>query len=339
MGVSCLQRRGEVTTTILGLLFREGFSQKTVSWKARGNETLLTLRAKRKKIPRIYRSLTRTLSHRYPGLTVRRFASNTIRVYCGHHLTHQLFFVMPVKAPRPLPPPAAGVIKRPPGKKRVRVAIVIDDIGNDLKIARELMNLPVPVTLSIFPFAPHAREIAREALERHHTILMHLPMEPDGYPGRGKDPGPGALFVKMSSGEIRRQLITDLDRIPEVCGINNHMGSRFTCDLKGMRVVLKVLKKRGKIFLDSRTTAKSVGYALAKELGVPTAQRDVFMDNVRDVHKIRRQLGHLIALAKRRGYAIGIGHPHRATLLALRKALPRYRREGIDFVYITALVR
>jgi polysaccharide deacetylase 2 family uncharacterized protein YibQ len=201
------------------------------------------------------------------------------------------------------------------------------------------MNLPVPVTLSIFPFASHAREIAREAIKRHHVILMHLPMEPDGYPGRGKDPGPGALFVRMSPGEIRRQLITDLNRIPEVCGINNHMGSRFTCDSKGMRVVMKVLKERGKIFLDSRTTAKSVGYALAKELGVPTAKRDVFMDNVRDVRKIRKQLDHLIALAKKRGSAIGIGHPHRATLLALRKALPHYQKEGIDFVYITTLVR
>ena len=294
-----------------------------------------------------YKVLAEKLVRRFKGVTVRKGSHGVIRVSCGGRVSHRLVFIPPAfplprgekKVKGTVPPIGPSVAPIKPRKgKTVKVALVIDDIGNDRAIAKKLLDLPIPITLSIFPFAPYSREIAKEALAKRHVILMHLPMEPIGYPGKGKDPGPGALYVRMSPEEIKKQLNADLDRIPEVSGINNHMGSRFTCDSEGMRAVMVVLKQRKKIFLDSRTIAGSVGYETAKEVGIPTARRDVFLDNTRDVATIRRQLDHLVAIAKKRGTAIGIGHPHRATYLALKKAIPEYLKEGVEFVYITSLV-
>lgn len=341
---SCLHRQGEVTMIILGVLFQEGFSRNNVTWQSHGIETVFTLKAGEKKAQKVYRALIRKLRYRYRNLKIRKNDHDVIRVYCGKRVTHRFTFIKPSAfipyaegRPEKKIVPMAPV--KPAGEKVVKVAIVIDDIGNDLSIARDLLNLPVPVTLSIFPFAPYSREIAREARTKKHEILMHLPMEPEGYPGKGKDPGPGALYVKMCRKEVERQLMADLDRIPEVCGINNHMGSRFTCDPEGMRAVMEVLKKRKKIFLDSRTIAKSIGFKIAREAGIPTVSRDVFLDNTRDVKKVKQQLDHLVEIARKKGYGIGIGHPHRATYLALKKAIPEYRKAGVKFVYITSLTR
>ncbi len=348
---SCLHHHRDMTTYVLGLLFQEGFTRRSVAWRNHNGVTILSVRGGARAQQEVYGLLSEKLAHRYGNVRVRKGRHGGILISCGGRVTHRFVFIkrpvtapyaeikpkakVPVQAPVP---PAAATIKPSKKGKGVRVAIVIDDIGNDLPIARELLNLPVPITLSIFPLAPYSKEIAREALLKKHVILMHLPMEPEGYPGKGKDPGPGALYVKMRPDEIRKQLLADLELIPQVCGINNHMGSRFTCDAEGMKTVMEVLKEKGKIFLDSRTIAASVGYKIARQAGVPTAKRDVFLDNVRDVKRIREQLDRLIAIAKKRGTAIGIGHPHRATYLALKKAIPEYLKDGVKFVYITALV-
>ncbi len=305
--------------------------------------TSFTLRADQRGFQRVYRALSKELGHLYKGIKIVKKRHGSLSILCGRRVTWRLAFIPPpvVVYPEAARKPLKREEVKPPPREKVkkpRVAIVIDDIGNDLGIARDLLNLPVPVTLSIFPFAPHAREIAREAVSKGYDILMHLPMEPEGYPGKGKDPGTGALYVSMTSSELVKQLNQDLDQIPEVCGINNHMGSRFTSERRGMKIVMEVLKKRKKIFLDSRTSRKSVGYQVARECGIPTVKRDVFLDNTRDVQKIREQLDRLIEEAKKRGYAVGIGHPHRATYLALKKALPGYLKNGIEFVFVSTLV-
>jgi len=342
--LSCLHNQKEVTTDIFSVLFREGLSRKSVKWVSHGHVVSFTIKAGRRKEQEVYRALVKELARKYKGLRLKKNGHGTIQIFCGKRVTHQLTFALPAvsypsakaKPIKPLPPVART---RLPKVKAIKVAIVIDDIGYDIPIARDFLNLPVPITLSIFPYAPHSKEIAREARSKHHEVLMHLPMEPEGYPGKGKDPGPGALYVKMSSSEIVRQIDSDLDRIPEVCGVNNHMGSRFTCDPKCVKVLMETLKKRKKFFLDSRTSTKSVGFKIAEEEGIPTAKRDVFLDNVRDVKKIRLQLDHLVERAKKKGYGVGIGHPHLATYLALKKAIPDYQKEGVEFVFISSLVR
>jgi len=347
--LSCHKHLKEITTLIQGTLFQEGLSQHEVVWKHHEGKTSFTLKTTREKFRKVYAALQKELKNKYRGIRLEKKGHEILLILCRHRVTHRLAYIpspppsvsYPSKKEKPAKPEHAVVptVARKKKAKGVKVAIVIDDIGNDLSIARNLLNLPAPVTLSIFPYAPHSKEIAREAKEKGHEILMHLPMEPEGYPGKGKDPGPGALYVKMSPEELTQQLNKDLDQIPEIRGINNHMGSRFTSNPKEMKVVMEVLKKRKKFFLDSKTAASSVGFKVAQEEGIPTITRDVFLDNTRDVKKIKEQLDRLIKDAKKRGYAVGIGHPHRATYLALKKAIPEYEKQGIEFVYVSTLVR
>ena len=344
---SCLKSQKAITTLILSTLFQQGFSQKDVSWKKHGTKIFFTIKASKKKFKHVYARLDRELPQNFKGARLREKGPNTLVISCGRHVTHRLAFIPPPTVsypphkakqakPKQLPAPPVSPVKK---AKRVKIAIVIDDIGNDLSIARDLLDLPVPITLSIFPYAPYSKEIAKEAKKKGHEVLMHLPMEPEGYPGKGKDPGPGALYVCMKPEDIIRQLNKDLDQIPEISGINNHMGSRFTCSREGMKAVMEVLRKRNKFFLDSRTSAKSIGYQVARESGIPTIRRDVFLDNSRDVKKIREQFDLLVEKAKKRGYAVGIGHPHRATYLALKRAIEDYRDKGIEFVFVSSLAR
>lgn len=215
---------------------------------------------------------------------------------------------------------------------RAKVAIVIDDIGHNLNLARKLMELPV--TFSILPYRPYSVRIAEEARAKGREVLLHLPMEAKD---PGKDPGKGSLLVSMSSDEIRRIVDKDLRAVPYIKGVNNHMGSLFTEDGRLMEIVLEEVKERGLFFLDSKTTSSSTGYTLAKMMGLKAMERDVFIDNERDVDYIKKQLKRLMEIAKRRGYGIAIGHPHPSTIAAIREMLPSFEKEGIEVVPVSSL--
>ncbi len=208
-----------------------------------------------------------------------------------------------------------------------RVAIIIDDIGNQKKLATALMNLDLNLSFAVMPFRPFSRELAVRAAALHHDVLLHLPMEPHNM--RRWNPGPGALLLSMSRDEMRRVLDQDLAELPMVIGVNNHMGSRFTENVPAMSYVLKILKARNLIWLDSLTSPKSVGFRLGRKLGLRTARRDVFLDNTQSAAAITAQLNKLINLAGRRGYAIGIAHPHPSTLKALRLNHERLKHQVI----------
>jgi polysaccharide deacetylase 2 family uncharacterized protein YibQ len=163
-----------------------------------------------------------------------------------------------------------------------------------------------------------------------------VPMEPlDGE----LDAGPQALLDRLPADEVLRRLRWDLSRFDGYVGINNHMGSRFTQSRDGMRVVLQEIKNRGLLFIDSRTIADSVGGKLAAELGVPHADRDVFLDNEQEAAAVEQQLARTEEVARRRGYAIAIGHPHDATIAALTRWLPTLERRGFVLVPVSAIVR
>ncbi len=208
-----------------------------------------------------------------------------------------------------------------------RIAIIIDDIGNQKKLAVALMNLDLNLSFSVMPFRPFSRELALKAAALHYDVLLHLPMEPHNL--RRWNPGPGALLLSMSHGEMNRILDQDLTELPMVIGVNNHMGSKFTENIPAMTYVLKILKARHLIWLDSLTSPKSVGFRLGRKLGLRTARRDVFLDNTQSAAAITVQLNKLINLAHRRGYAIGIAHPHLSTLKALRLNHERLKQKVI----------
>ena len=218
---------------------------------------------------------------------------------------------------------------------RPLIAIVIDDVGLDRPRSKRAWELPGPLTMSFLPYAKDLREQARAARARGHELMLHLPMEPNGR----NDPGPGALLVSMSDVEIRQRTVAALDSFEGFAGVNNHMGSRFTAFRPGMETALRQMKPRGLMFLDSRTTAQSVGEQTAQELGVPAIVRHVFLDDEESVESVRRKLAEAEAVARRQGFVVAIGHPHEATLQALAEWLPTVQGKGLALAPATAVLR
>jgi polysaccharide deacetylase 2 family uncharacterized protein YibQ len=199
------------------------------------------------------------------------------------------------------------------------LAIVIDDMGDQQQLGEELLNLKLNLSFAFLPYGPHTSEQAELAKRLGREVLLHLPMEPADHRW---DPGPGALTLGMDSAERAEVLAQDLARVPLAVGINNHMGSRFTSDRAAMQDFLALVRDRRLFFLDSLTSQDSLGYSLAREMGVKACRRQVFLDNVRDPAKITAQIRELLADAERQGWAVGIGHPYPQTLAALRGAGP-----------------
>ena len=164
--------------------------------------------------------------------------------------------------------------------------------------------------------------------------MLHLPMEPVG----SDWPGPDALTTKINRDEFSARLVKNLDRFEGFVGINNHMGSRLTADRTRMNVVMRELRKRDVLFVDSKTSARSIASELAGEHGVPNTTRDIFLDHVIDLTSIKRQLSRTEKIARRDGSAVAIGHPHGATIQALREWLPTLEARGFVLAPISAVV-
>ncbi len=232
--------------------------------------------------------------------------------------------VAPKPAPQPLPPPPSLA---PPV---ARVAIVIDDLGMNLDMARKLLEVPLQLTFSVLPGQPHSREIAEMAHSNHHEVLLHLPMEPLGFPKT--NPGFGALLTSMSAEKIRKIVGEDIDSIPYSSGVNNHMGSRFTENAADMKIVMAELQRRKLYFLDSCTSAKSTGISIAREFRVPSRKRDIFLDHIATREFVYSQIDQLIRKARIEGSALAIGHPYGITLNVLLKTAERFKNENIAVV-------
>jgi hypothetical protein len=229
-----------------------------------------------------------------------------------------------VEPPAPALPPAVpsadpgGAAHPVPGDagKGSRLVVVIDDMGDHPALAKDLMDLPFPVTLAILPHRPRTRAIEALAAERGVEVLLHQPMQPGSYPR--VNPGPGAVFTDMDAERVRAIVTENLAQVPHAVGINNHMGSAFTSDAAGMAAVMPVLAAKGIFFMDSVTSAASAAPEAARKAGVPFYRRAVFLDNVRNTQTILGQLKSAERHAIKRGRAIAIGHPYGETLDALR---------------------
>ena len=252
----------------------------------------------------------------------------------------QLAAIQP-PAPDAIRPPSDGkpawqryAMPAPMAPKGPRIAIVIDDMGVNKPQTAAAIGLPSPITFAFLPYAQDVAGQAAKARAAGHELIVHMPMQPQG----AADPGPGALNPALPVAENVKRLKHNLEAFGAYVGINNHMGSRATEDTPLMTAVMAELKARGLMFLDSRTTAKSVGSKTAISAGIPNAQRDVFLDHEIDERKIAVQLDRLEAIARRHGAAIAIGHPHPETLRVLNRWLPAAQARGIVFVPLTALV-
>ncbi len=224
----------------------------------------------------------------------------------------------------------------PPADGRPQVAIVIDDVGLNGPLAERTIALRRPITVAMLPYGRDLPALAAKARRAGHELLVHLPMEPEN--GSTNDPGPNALLMSLGEPELDGRIAWSLQRFEGFVGVNNHMGSRFTASPRRMERLMLQLKARGLLFLDSKTSEGSVGYRIARSHGVPTAERDVFLDNERAPAAIRAQLAEVERIARRAGRCIAIGHPYPETLDALSAWLAEADAKGLALVPVSALV-
>jgi polysaccharide deacetylase 2 family uncharacterized protein YibQ len=241
----------------------------------------------------------------------------------------------PVATSLPTAAPTASPTSTPAANPNgPQLALIVDDCGQWIATERGFVALEIPLTLSVLPDVPYTNVIATEASDAGKGVMLHLPMETLS----GLNPGPGEVTTEMSDAQIVAQVQSDLAEVPLARGVNNHEGSKASADTRVMRAVLGVLAQRSLFFIDSRTNAASVGEVTARAMGVPTAARDVFLDNQADVAYSEAQLSQAAAIAQRTGSAIAIGHPRPTTLAAVRAMIPRLQALGIRFVLVQDLV-
>ncbi len=215
------------------------------------------------------------------------------------------------------------------------IVVVIDDMGVDRRHSAEITAIKAPLTLSFMSYADDLANQTRTARESGHELLLHISMQPSN---PALDAGRNVLLVDIGKKELQRRLLWGLSRFTGYVGVNNHMGSRFTRDMEAMTVVMKEIKRRGLLFLDSRTTAKTVGPILARRLAIPYAERNIFLDNVNQEAAVRARLAETEKLARRKGVAIAIGHPRKATIMALKAWLPGLQGRGFQLVPLTTVI-
>jgi uncharacterized protein len=205
-----------------------------------------------------------------------------------------------------------------------RFALVIDDLGYmQPELVTRLCSLPIPFSVAVLPYQEHTRESAEIAHRLGKEVMLHLPMEPIGYPGPGRDPGPYAILFNLQETEARRRVRLALDEVPHRVGVNNHMGSRITPDRTRMSWVLQEIKARKYFFVDSRTEKDSVAYDVAEQMGVPAVQRRVFLDDDKAFPEMEKQWERALKLAEKEGFVLIIGHIYPETVEALEKLVPR----------------
>ncbi|HEX5483352.1 MAG TPA: divergent polysaccharide deacetylase family protein [Terriglobia bacterium] len=218
-----------------------------------------------------------------------------------------------------------------------RVAIVIDDLGQNLRAVQALLRDRAPLTFSVMPHLPHSAETAEEAHRAGIEVMLHLPMQPlvDWAP----DVSPHEIRVGMRQKQVSQIIGSDLAAVPYAAGVNNHMGSRATSDSALMAEVMTELRRRHLFFVDSRTSANSLALRAARRAGLPAFYRSVFLDDTKSVPYTLNQLRLLGRLAQRRGAALAIGHPYPTTLSALAQFLPEMKRNNIELVPVSQLLR
>jgi uncharacterized protein len=216
-----------------------------------------------------------------------------------------------------------------------RLAIILDDLGNDRAAAEAIFALSCPITLSVLPNHPHSVEIAEEAHRRGYEVMLHLPMQSVGHQKpESQELHPGMAGVDVAS------LVDELLRaVPAATGVNNHQGSQSTADARLMDELMPVLREHHLFYVDSRTTAATIAYDTAQRFGVRSGFRNTpFLDDVEQVAPIRKQLQLAMRNARAKGAAIAIGHPHSATLQALKEVLPEANTHGVRLVFVSEVV-
>ncbi|MGD2055733.1 MAG: divergent polysaccharide deacetylase family protein [Gammaproteobacteria bacterium] len=218
---------------------------------------------------------------------------------------------------------------------RPSIALIIDDLGNRLVEGERAVQLPGPVACAFLPYGPFTRQLAQQAHAHRKEVMLHLPMQSVAPDVEDQ----GELTLDMTQRQFVDTLQRDMAAVPHLDGINNHRGSLLTRHPGHMAWLMQVMRSDpGLFFVDSRTTAATVARQLAGEYGVPSIERKVFLDNVRDSNAVSEQFRRLLDFARREGTALGIGHPHPETLAVLAQELSRMDDYNIQIVPVSRLI-
>ena len=210
-----------------------------------------------------------------------------------------------------------------------KLAIIIDDVAFAHQ-TRMIKKIPYKVTASFFP--PTKRHPNTVSLSKDFEFKMiHLPTEAMSF-GR---PEPKTLLVGDSKEKIRKRIKEIKKWFPTVKYYNNHTGSKFTSSYDSMNKLMKVMQEEKLYFVDSRTTADTKAPQIAKKYKMHLYSRDIFIDNSSKTDLIKKQLRKAVAIAKKRGYAVAIGHPHQNTLKVLAGA--KNFLKDVELVYLKEL--
>ncbi len=224
--------------------------------------------------------------------------------------------------------------------QKPKVAIVIDDFGNNSSGTDEMLALPIKFTGAVMPYMPYSTQEMNRLMESGKEVILHQPME--AHTGKKSWLGETPILASMSAAEAKEVFSKNADQINKAVGFNNHMGSLITEDKEKMTEILKAAKERNWFYIDSVTTAKSAAYETAIELGIPAIKRDVFLDSTNDKNKIKENLIKAIDIAKKKGSALAIGHVGaeggKITAEAISEVITEKGNE-VDFVYASELVK
>ncbi|MGR0278248.1 divergent polysaccharide deacetylase family protein [Marinomonas dokdonensis] len=215
-----------------------------------------------------------------------------------------------------------------------KIVILIDDLGYNRKGMEAALDLPPEVALAILPSTPFALKTAEVSQQQKRITLLHAPMENQ----RELKLGPGGLYANMTEQELKNSLIKDIDSLPGIVGVNNHMGSLLTTKQTSMNWVMETLQERSLFFIDSLTSPKSVAQQTAQDYGLRTVSRDVFLDNIRNEKAIDKQFNRLLKTARSQGVALAIGHPYPETMAYLHKRLQQIDGDGVQLAPLTDIL-
>lgn len=231
--------------------------------------------------------------------------------------------------------PAASAAPIPAGPI---VAIVLTELGPNATAAKAAIDrLPAAVSLAFSPYADASRDLAKAAKAGGHEVWLSVPMQPKSYPR--VNPGQNVLLTGEAPAENVRRLNWALSRVEAPMGITNMMGSAFTENAAAMRPVLDALKAKQLLYVDARSSGRSVGEKEARAIGLASATNDRFLDEPETAANIRRNLDDLVATAKRRGYAIGYARPVSTTISEIERWSAALEAEGVTLVGASLVAR
>ncbi len=294
-------------------------------------ENQLSIEAKRGSIARILQSIGTVATHNHLTQDVPVQTNDALRLTLRRSgvITHKIEILFGV------PKSTGPIANAPPDKSSgARLAVIIDDLGSDRSAAEAIFAMGYPLTVSVLPNHEHSLDIAREAHRRGFQVMLHLPMQSLA----NETPEARELRPGMPAAEVAALVDQFLQSVPDAAGVNNHEGSQATADTALMDELMPVLRDHHLFYIDSRTTAATVAYDAAQGFGVPSASRNVpFLDDVAEVGAVRKQVELALRGAREKGEAVAIGHPHAATLQALREVLPQAQAQGVRLVHASEL--